>query len=83
MKRVRDRVQIECKLEWVNYDPILVNKYRDEKDSVTWHGDSEDGLVPKRPITSLSLGAERYVADIPVPSIITLWLFASSDLQAD
>lgn len=39
------------------FDYVFVNRYRDGRDSVAWHGDHEDD--PRFVIASLSLGATR------------------------
>ena len=36
----------------------LNNRYRSKRDSVDWHGDAEDQLMPDAPITSVSFGGE-------------------------
>lgn len=41
------------------YNSVLLNLYRDGKDSVSWHADDEKALTPAAPISSLSLGATR------------------------
>ncbi len=41
------------------FNSVLANLYRDEKDSVSWHADDEWELGPEPLIASLSLGASR------------------------
>ncbi len=41
------------------FDSLLVNRYRDGRDSVGWHADNEPELGPDPLIASLSLGAVR------------------------
>lgn len=41
------------------FNSVLVNLYRDEKDSVGWHSDNEKELGPVPVIASVSLGASR------------------------
>lgn len=41
------------------YSSVLLNLYRDGRDTVAWHADDEPGLVPGAPIASVSLGAAR------------------------
>jgi alkylated DNA repair dioxygenase AlkB len=42
-----------------NFNSVLVNLYRDGRDSVSWHSDNEKRLGPEPVIASLSLGATR------------------------
>jgi len=41
------------------FDSVLLNLYRDGRDSVSWHADNEPGLGRNPVIASLSLGAVR------------------------
>jgi alkylated DNA repair dioxygenase AlkB len=41
------------------FNSVLLNLYRDGRDSVSWHADDEPGLGPEPVIASLSLGAAR------------------------
>ena len=41
------------------YNYVLINQYRDGKDSIGWHSDDERRLVRGPPIASISLGATR------------------------
>jgi alkylated DNA repair dioxygenase AlkB len=41
------------------FNSVLLNLYRDGRDSVSWHADDEPGLGPEPMIASLSLGAAR------------------------
>lgn len=43
----------------VSFTSVLLNLYRDEKDSMGWHRDNEKELGPNPVIASLSLGAVR------------------------
>ncbi|MEO5775718.1 MAG: alpha-ketoglutarate-dependent dioxygenase AlkB [Flavobacterium sp.] len=43
-----------------NFTTVLLNYYRDEKDSNGWHADNEKELGRNPVIASLSFGAERY-----------------------
>ena len=43
----------------VRYNSLLVNQYRDGKDSVSWHSDDESGLGHNPSIASVSFGAVR------------------------
>ena len=43
----------------VCYNSLLVNLYRDGKDSVSWHSDEEEGLGRNPSIASVSFGAVR------------------------
>ncbi|XP_061078499.1 alpha-ketoglutarate-dependent dioxygenase alkB homolog 3 [Conger conger] len=42
-----------------SFNSLLCNLYRDGKDSIAWHSDSELALGPQPTIASLSLGATR------------------------
>jgi alkylated DNA repair dioxygenase AlkB len=52
---VRDRL---VSLLGTGFDFVYVNRYRDGRDSVAWHGD-HDGHDSSRVVASLSLGATR------------------------
>jgi alkylated DNA repair dioxygenase AlkB len=41
------------------YNSVLLNRYLNEDDSVSWHSDDEPEMDPTYPIASLSLGAPR------------------------
>jgi alkylated DNA repair dioxygenase AlkB len=41
------------------YNSVLLNRYLNEDDSVSWHSDDEPEMDPTHPIASLSLGASR------------------------
>jgi len=41
------------------FNSVLLNLYRDGRDSVSWHADNEPGLGPNPVIASVSLGAVR------------------------
>lgn len=41
------------------FNYVLVNRYKDGKDTVGFHQDNEKDLIPDAPIASLSLGATR------------------------
>lgn len=41
------------------FDSVLINRYRDGRDSMGWHADDEPELGPDPVIASLSLGAPR------------------------
>jgi alkylated DNA repair dioxygenase AlkB len=43
----------------VKFNSVLLNLYRDEKDSVSWHSDDEPHLGQNPVIASVSLGATR------------------------
>ena len=42
-----------------DYNSVLLNRYANERDSVSWHSDDEPEMDSKHPIASLSLGASR------------------------
>lgn len=56
---VRARLARAC---GVDFNSVLANRYRDGRDHMGWHSDSEVGLGPQPPIASLSLGAVRRFA---------------------
>jgi len=41
------------------FDYVFVNRYRNGRDSVAWHGDHDGSGDPRRVVASLSLGATR------------------------
>ena len=47
------------RLAGVGFNSVLLNLYRDGRDSVSWHRDAEPALGPDPIIASLSLGAVR------------------------
>jgi alkylated DNA repair dioxygenase AlkB len=53
---IRERVEQAAD---VRYNSLLVNQYRDGKDSVSWHSDDESGLGHNPSIASVSFGAIR------------------------
>jgi alkylated DNA repair dioxygenase AlkB len=53
---VKRRVEERCGSE---FNTVLLNLYRDGKDSVAWHSDDEPELGKEPVIASVSLGAER------------------------
>jgi alkylated DNA repair dioxygenase AlkB len=42
-----------------DYNSVLLNRYANAQDSVSWHSDDEPEMDSKHPIASLSLGASR------------------------
>jgi alkylated DNA repair dioxygenase AlkB len=42
-----------------DYNSVLLNRYANERDSVSWHSDDEPEMDSENPIASLSLGASR------------------------
>ena len=42
-----------------SFNSVLLNYYRDESDSVSWHADDDTELGPNPIVASVSLGAER------------------------
>lgn len=53
---LKKRVEVKCKR---HFNSVLLNLYRNEKDSNGWHSDDESELGPQPFIASLSLGEER------------------------
>lgn len=56
LRAVRERLQAE---DFGRFNSVLLNRYRDGRDSMGWHSDDEPELGPAPVIASLSLGAER------------------------
>lgn len=56
LQGLRERVEAAT---GVRYNSVLVNLYRDGRDSVGWHADDEPELGDAPTIASLSLGSER------------------------
>ena len=56
VRRIRDRVQA---LSGLQFNPVLLNLYRDGQDSVSWQADDEAELGRDPVIASVSLGAVR------------------------
>jgi alkylated DNA repair dioxygenase AlkB len=52
------RVRLESELG-LRFNSVLVNRYRDGRDSMGWHADDEPELGPAPVIASISLGATR------------------------
>ncbi|HWU71318.1 MAG TPA: alpha-ketoglutarate-dependent dioxygenase AlkB [Pseudoxanthomonas sp.] len=53
---VRERLRLEA---GVDFNSVLLNRYRDGRDAMGWHSDDEAELGPEPVIASLSLGATR------------------------
>lgn len=51
-----------------DYNSVLLNRYANEQDSVSWHSDDEPEMDSDHPIASLSLGAAREFLFRPVTS---------------
>jgi alkylated DNA repair dioxygenase AlkB len=51
-----------------DYNSVLLNRYANEQDSVSWHSDDEPEMDSDHPIASLSLGAAREFLVRPVAS---------------
>jgi len=56
LRPVRDRLEREL---GAVFNSVLANRYRDGRDAMGWHSDSEPELGPSPVIASLSLGATR------------------------
>jgi alkylated DNA repair dioxygenase AlkB len=52
------RARLESTLG-TSFDYVFVNRYRDGRDSVAWHGDHDGTGDPRKVVASLSLGATR------------------------
>ena len=53
---IRKKIYEEFKID---FNSVLVNYYRDRKDSMGWHSDDEKELGPNPTIASISFGSER------------------------
>ena len=53
---IREKIYKELNID---FNSVLVNYYRDGKDSMGWHSDNESELGPNPTIASISLGSER------------------------
>ena len=53
---IRKKIYKELKMD---FNSVLVNYYRDGKDSMGWHSDDEKELGPNPTIASISFGSER------------------------
>jgi len=51
-----------------DYNSVLLNRYANEQDSVSWHSDDEPEMDSDHPIASLSLGAAREFLVRPIKS---------------
>jgi alkylated DNA repair dioxygenase AlkB len=56
VEAIRDRIHARY---GGNYNSVLLNRYANERDSVSWHSDDEPEMDSEHPIASLSLGASR------------------------
>ena len=56
LEEIRDRIK---EVTESSFNSVLLNRYRDEKDSVAWHADDEPELGESPFIASLSLGSSR------------------------
>ena len=54
--RLLPRLESDC---GARFNSVLLNRYRDGRDSMGWHSDDEPELGPAPVIASLSLGVER------------------------
>jgi alkylated DNA repair dioxygenase AlkB len=53
---IRKKIHKELKMD---FNSVLINYYRDGKDSMGWHSDDEKELGPSPSIASISFGSER------------------------
>ena len=56
LEEIRKRIQ---EVTGSSFNSVLLNRYRDEKDSVAWHADDEPELGDSPTIASVSFGASR------------------------
>lgn len=77
IEALRDRIQTDF---GGAYNSVLLNRYRDGRDSVSWHADDEPEMDSQHPIASVSLGAcrEFLVRDNDTREIQTFLLLSGS-----
>lgn len=63
---IRDKIRAQY---GGDYNSVLLNRYANEQDSVSWHSDDEPEMDSKHPIASLSLGASRTFLVRPIGPI--------------
>jgi alkylated DNA repair dioxygenase AlkB len=63
IETIRDKIQ---KQYGGDYNSVLLNRYANAQDSVSWHSDDEPEMESTHPIASLSLGASREFLIRPV-----------------
>jgi alkylated DNA repair dioxygenase AlkB len=56
IEAVKHKVQVQF---GGDYNSVLLNRYANDQDSVSWHSDDEPEMDSSHPIASLSLGAPR------------------------
>jgi alkylated DNA repair dioxygenase AlkB len=61
---IKDRVE---ELAGARFNGVLLNLYRDGRDSMGWHADDEPSLGPAPMIASMSLGGQRRMRFKPKP----------------
>jgi alkylated DNA repair dioxygenase AlkB len=64
VRQIRDRVERLC---GTHFNGVLLNLYRDGRDSMGWHADDEASLGPEPVIASVSLGGVRRMRFKPKP----------------
>ena len=63
IEAIRNKIQAQY---GGNYNSVLLNRYVNAQDSVSWHSDDEPEMDSKHPIASLSLGATRAFSVRPI-----------------
>jgi alkylated DNA repair dioxygenase AlkB len=58
LKQIRDQAQSAAQHR---FNSVLMNLYRNGRDSMGWHSDDEPELGPDPVVASVSLGAERFL----------------------
>lgn len=56
LKSLKEKIELAA---GTDFNSLLLNYYRDGKDSIGWHSDNEKELVPNPIVASLTLGATR------------------------
>ena len=63
VEAIRDRIRARF---GGDYNSVLLNRYANAQDSVSWHSDDEQKMDSNHPIASLSLGASRVFLVRPI-----------------
>ena len=74
LEEIRKRIQ---EVTGSSFNSVLLNRYRDEKDSVAWHADDEPELGDSPTIASVSFGASRKFQVVIKISVGNFFLFFS------
>ena len=56
LKKIKEKIELESQ---VQFNSVLLNRYRTGKDKISWHTDAEKSLGPCPEIASVNFGATR------------------------